>query len=140
MLNLFKLATSQTTNLVAMPDMSKKRIVKDFEALPDELIARIKLEYPYGFAQHLLSYTNKDGNKVSALPFETEEVYYLIRMTVQEAHQIIEEDEDYDEGGTLREDFALEGMEADEEEEPEQDVTKSDKLAGRDEDETDDQY
>ncbi len=60
-------------------------------------------------------------------------------MTVQEAHQIIEEDEDYDEGGTLREDFALEGMESDEEEEPEQDVTKSDKLAGRDEEE-DDQY
>lgn len=140
MLNLFKLATSLTTNLVAMPDMSKKRIVKDFEALPDELIARIKLEYPYGFAQHLLSYTNKDGNKVSALPFETEDVYYLIRMTVQEAHQIIEEDEDYDEGGTLREDFALEGMEGDEEEEPEEDVSKSDKLAGRDEEEADDQY
>lgn len=137
LLNLFKLATSQTTNLVAMPDMSKKRIVKDFEALPDELIARIKLEYPYGFAQHLLSYTNKDGNKVSALPFETEEVYYLIRMTVLEAQQIIEEDEDYDEGGTLREDFALEGMEGDEEE-LEQDITKSDKLAGRDDEDVDD--
>lgn len=138
LLNLFKLATSQTTNLVAMPDMSKKRIVKDFEALPDELIARIKMEYPYGFAQHLLSYTNKDGNKVSALPFETEDVYYLIRMTVQEAHQIIEEDEDYDEGGTLREDFALEGIET-EEEEPQEEVGQPNKGKSDEEDDDDDE-
>ena len=125
--NLFKLASSPKADTVAMPDMSKKRIVKDYEALPEELIARIKLEYPYGFVQHLLSYTNREGQKVSALPFETEDVYYLIRMTVQEAHQIIEDDEDYDEEGTLREDFAMEGLEADEEEEPEDETTRADK-------------
>ena len=121
-----------------MPDMSKKRIVKDYEALPEELIARIKLEYPYGFAQHLLSYTNKDGQKVSALPFETEDIYYLIRMTIQEAQQIIEEDEDYDEEGTLREDFAMEGLEADEDEEPEDETTRADKRTIQEGDEGED--
>jgi DNA-directed RNA polymerase subunit delta len=83
----------------------KKRIVKDYENLPEEIINRIKMQYPHGFAQHLISYLNKEGKKVSALPFETEEVYYLVRMTVQEARQIIADDEDYDDDGNLREDF-----------------------------------
>jgi hypothetical protein len=41
---------------------------------------------------------------VSALPFETEEKYYLIRMTILEAQEIIEDDDDYDDEGFLRED------------------------------------
>nr|WKN34902.1 hypothetical protein K4G66_21235 [Tunicatimonas sp. TK19036] len=86
--------------------MDKKRIVKDYDALPDEIIERVKVEYPYGFEDNLITFTNREGKKVSALPFETEEIYYLIRMTVMEARQIIEEDEDYDDDGTLRSDFS----------------------------------
>lgn len=85
--------------------MDKKRIVKDYENLPEEVTNQVKMTYPNGFADHLISFTNKDGKRVSALPFETQDIYYLIRMTVTEAHQIIEDDEDYDEG-TLRDDFA----------------------------------
>ena len=87
--------------------MSKKRIVKDYENLPEEIISRVKMEYPHGFANNLVSFTNKEGKKVSALPFETEEVYYLIRMTVNEARQIVNEDEDYDEEGNLRDDYSM---------------------------------
>ncbi len=83
----------------------KKRIVKDYENLPEDILNRIKLQYPRGFAQHLISYTNMEGKKVSALPFDTEEIYYLVRMTIQEARQIIAEDDDYDASGNLREDF-----------------------------------
>lgn len=83
----------------------KKRIVKDYENLPEDILNRIKIQYPRGFAQHLITYTNMEGKKVSALPFDTEEVYYLVRMTVQEARQIIAEDDDYDAQGHLREDF-----------------------------------
>lgn len=86
---------------------AKKRIVKDYEALPEEIIARVKLEYPLGFEQHLVRYTNKDGLRVSALPFDTEEVYYLIRMTVAQAQQIIEDDDDYDDDGKLRKDYTI---------------------------------
>jgi hypothetical protein len=85
---------------------SKPRIAKDYEKLSEELINQIKLEYPYGFEDNLISYKDANGNKISALPFETEEVYYLVRMTRAEAQQIIEEDEDYDDDGNLRDDFA----------------------------------
>ena len=83
----------------------KPRIVKDYDKLPEEIINRIKVQYPEGFVDNLVSYTNKEGKKVSALPFDTEEIYYLIRMTASEARQIIEDDDDYDDDGVLRDDF-----------------------------------
>ena len=83
---------------------NKKRVVKDFEKLDFEIREQIKLSFPSGFSEHLISFKNKDGNLVSALPFETEEVYYLVRMTVIEAQEIIEEDDDYDEDGNLKDD------------------------------------
>jgi hypothetical protein len=59
--------------------------------------------YPYGFAKHLIQYKNAEGKFVSALPFETEDRYYLVRMTLIEAKQIIEDDDDYDASGELKE-------------------------------------
>ncbi len=81
--------------------MNKPRIVKDYEKLSDEVQAQIKLEYPYGFENELIKFKNKEGLLVSALPFETEKVYYLVRMTLPKAQQIIEDDDDYDDDGNL---------------------------------------
>lgn len=86
--------------------LTKKRVVKDYDALPEDIVRLVKMKYPTGYADHLLSYTDKEGKKVSALPFETDDTYYLIRMTVLEAKRIVKEDEDFDEDGVLREDFA----------------------------------
>lgn len=105
--------------------MSKKRIVKDYENLPEEIVSRVKMEYPHGFANHLVSFTNKEGKKVSALPFETEEIYYLIRMTVKEARQIVNEDEDYDDEGNLRDDYSMDEFGAGDGDEDDDDVKGS---------------
>lgn len=82
---------------------SKPRVVKDYEKLETEIKEQIKLAFPQGFSGHLVSYTNKDGKKVSALPFETDDKHYLVRMTAQEARVIIEEDDDFDDEGNLKE-------------------------------------
>ena len=94
--------------------MDKKRIVKDYDNLPEEIIERVKTEYPYGYEENLLTFVNREGKKVSALPFDTEDIYYLIRMTVLEARQIIEDDDDYDDDGTLRSDFTTDDDYSDE--------------------------
>ncbi|HRI61279.1 MAG TPA: hypothetical protein PK228_16175 [Saprospiraceae bacterium] len=86
--------------------MAKKRVVKDYDALPEDIVRLVKMKYPTGYADHLVSYSDKEGKKVSALPFETDEAYYLIRMTILEAKRLVKEDVDYDEEGVLREDFA----------------------------------
>ncbi|MBK8505454.1 MAG: hypothetical protein IPL46_26600 [Saprospiraceae bacterium] len=87
---------------------SKPRVIKDYERLEADLQEQIKLEYPLGFSRHLISFTNKDGHKVSALPFETEEKYYLVRMTIPQAKSIIANDDDYDDDGVLKDDVKVE--------------------------------
>ncbi|MEQ8323732.1 MAG: hypothetical protein RIC15_01235 [Vicingaceae bacterium] len=83
-------------------DNQKPRIVKDFEKLDPEIQEQIKLQYPEGFYENLVSYYDKEGLRRSALPFETEEKYYLVRMSIAEAKQIIEDDDDYGSDGTLK--------------------------------------
>ena len=88
---------------------TKPRILKAFEALDVEIQEQIKLAYPEGFEDHLIKFVNKEGKYQSGLPFETEDKYYLVKMTRDEAKELIEEDDDYDEEGNLkdevREDF-----------------------------------
>lgn len=79
----------------------KPRVVKDYEKLDTQIQEQIKLEYPFGFEDNLIKFTNAEGKRVSALPFEAEDKYYLVRMTVEEAQAIIEDDDDYDEDGNL---------------------------------------
>jgi hypothetical protein len=83
--------------------MDKPKIVKDYDKLDQAIQEQIKLNYPNGFKNNLIQFYNKDGKLVSALPFETEDKYYLVRMTVSEAQQIIDDDEDYDDDGILKE-------------------------------------
>ncbi len=84
---------------------NKPRVIKDYDALDANIQERIKLFYPEGFEDNLIRFTNKDGKYVSALPFETDDRYYLVRMSVAEAQEIIEEDDDYDEDGNLKDDI-----------------------------------
>jgi len=116
--------------------LEKKRIVKDYEKLPESVIDHVKLAYPQGFVDHLISFSNKEGKQVSALPFETEEIYYLIRMTVSEAEQIIEDDDDYDDDGNLSDDFSSDDIDIPEDMKPEKDEEVED--SGYKNDEEDD--
>lgn len=98
---------------------NKPRLVKDYDKLETSIQEKIKLFYPEGFYRYLITFVNAQGENVSALPFETEDVYYLVRMTKAEAKEIIEEDEDYDEDGNLYDDVREDYEEKyDEEEEP----------------------
>lgn len=82
--------------------MSKPRVITDFFKLPQELQEQIKLSYPEGFSDFLIEFKNKDNETVSALPYETEEKYYMVRMSVKKALQIISDDDDYDDDGYLK--------------------------------------
>ena len=83
---------------------NKPKVIQDFEKLSKEIQEQIKLTYPNGFSQHLIQFTNKEGRFVSALPFETDDKYYLVRMTLDEARENIYSDDDYDDDGILKND------------------------------------
>ncbi|NOQ26076.1 MAG: hypothetical protein GQ564_11990 [Bacteroidales bacterium] len=85
--------------------MAKKKIVLDYEKLDVETINGIKMKYPNGYKDHLVTFSNTQGRYISALPFEGEEIYYLVRMTELEAMQIIREDSDFGRDGKLLDSF-----------------------------------
>jgi hypothetical protein len=95
--------------------LAKKRVIKDYDALTEDIVRLVKQKYPSGYADHLVSYNDKEGKKVSALPFETEDTYYLIRMTVLEAKRIVKEDEDFDDEGHLKGEIADVDVDVDDE-------------------------
>ena len=60
---------------------SKPRVIKDFDKLDKEIQEHIAQLYPNGFAEHLITYTDpKTGLERFALPYETEDRYYMVRM------------------------------------------------------------
>jgi len=81
---------------------NKYRVVKEYDRLDIDIKEQLKLVYPEGFSNFLLSYVDKEGKRVSALRFETDDKIYLIKMTAAEAEDIIEQDDDYDEDGNLK--------------------------------------
>lgn len=81
---------------------NKLRVIKDFDKLAKDIKEQIKLVYPFGFSKHLISFKNQHEETVWALPFETDEKYYMVRMTVLKARQIIADDNDYDDDGNLK--------------------------------------
>jgi len=90
--------------------VAKPKVIKDYEKLDPATREQIKLVYPYGFSENLVSFSSKEGKIITALPFETDEKYYLIKMSMLKAEQLIEEDDDYNNDGYLK-DSAKEGYE-----------------------------
>lgn len=84
-------------------EINKIRIIKDYEKLSAELKDQIKLVFQEGYSQHLIEFKNAQGETVSALPFETFDKKYMIRLSVKKANQLVELDPDYDEYGNLKE-------------------------------------
>jgi hypothetical protein len=83
-------------------NVSKPRIIKDYNKLEKELQQQIKLVYADGFAENLIHFFDKNGIKITVLPFETEDRYYMLRMTENEAVQIVDDDDDFDDDGFLK--------------------------------------
>lgn len=60
---------------------SKPHVIKDFDKLDKELQEKVLQLYPNGFTEFLVTYTDpKTGQERFALPYETEDRYYMIRM------------------------------------------------------------
>lgn len=78
-----------------MTIVGKKRIIKKFEQLTSELVDELKVTYPDGFEDSLITFQTPNGEIEVALPLETEEVQYLIKMP---KNSYSEDDEDYSEG------------------------------------------
>ena len=79
-----------------MATTNKPRVIKDYDKLDKEVKDLIKETYPQGFAEKLIQYPNKDGLLISALPFETEDKMYLVRINTDEIKIVFDDGDDDD--------------------------------------------
>ncbi|HKJ79379.1 MAG TPA: hypothetical protein VKA10_07585 [Prolixibacteraceae bacterium] len=83
----------------------KPKVIKDYNKLDKQQQEQIKLVYADGFAENLIHFFDKNGTKVTALPFETEDKFYMLRMTEDEAIDIVEDDDDFGDDGFLKDEI-----------------------------------
>ena len=75
---------------------TKKRLVTSFNNLSQEQQEEVKALYPRGFAEVMTRIDKPNGDFFYAVPFDTEEVAYLVKIDVKiddKAHE--EDDKDY---------------------------------------------
>lgn len=79
--------------------MSKPRVIKEFDKLDESIKQAVFQKYPFGFDRYIITFKNHKNQLVSALPFETDDRYYMIKMTRAEANEIAQawDDDDNDE-------------------------------------------
>ena len=74
----------------------KRRSVVSFANLPEELQEEVKKLYPYGYNEAMMRIEKPNGDFFYAVPFETEEVSYLVKVTVKiDDHIDDNDDSDY---------------------------------------------
>ena len=88
-----------------MATSNKTRLVKDYDKLSADIQNQIKNAYPQGFADHLITYIDAKGKVVSALPYEIGDYYYLVRMTLEEAYDISENEKEFDVEAVIPDEF-----------------------------------
>ena len=63
--------------------ISKKRLVTSYHNLSQELQEAVKELYPTGFSEAMMRVDKPNGDFFYAVPFETEEVSYLVKIDVK---------------------------------------------------------
>ena len=79
-----------------MAPSAKKKLVVSLKNMTLELQEEVKAAYPAGFADFMMRIPKPNGEFFFAVPFETEEISYLVKIDVKiddASHE--EEDKDY---------------------------------------------
>ena len=66
-----------------MAPSAKKRLVTSFNNLPSELQEEVKAAYPLGYTDYMMRIDKPNGDFFFAVPFETEEISYLVKIDVK---------------------------------------------------------
>ena len=78
-----------------MAPSTKKRLVVSFNNLPLELQEQVKALYPLGYADSMMRIDKPNGDFFFAVPFETDEISYLVKIEVK-IDEIGDDDDDKD--------------------------------------------
>jgi hypothetical protein len=98
--------------------MSKKRVIKDYEKLTQDLKNLLNETYPGGIAEFVKPFTDVQGKLFYAVPLETDDDYFLIRLPFKMVNVKDEDEEDEgksaDEEKDVFEELPLDDLDEDE--------------------------
>ena len=66
-----------------MAPSTKKRLVVSLKNMTPELQEEVKAAYPAGFADYMMRIPKPNGEFFFAVPFETNEISYLVKIDVR---------------------------------------------------------
>ena len=78
---------------MAKQNITKKRIVTSVHNLTPELQEAVKAFYPLGFTDAMMRIDKPNGDFFYAVPYETEEISYLVKIDVKIDDKVHEEDD-----------------------------------------------
>ncbi|MCW3807905.1 hypothetical protein [Plebeiibacterium marinum] len=84
------------------PIQPKKRTLIDYYKLPKDLQEQLKLVYSQGFNEDLIVYKDASGKQISALRFETDTIVYMVKMSIDQAYKIMDDDSDFNDDYELK--------------------------------------
>lgn len=90
------LAENFATQAMTKQNTAKKHIVTSYRNLSSEMLAAIKEKYPLGFTEAMIRVDKPNGEFFYAVPFDTEEIAYLVKIDVKiDDNSQDEEDKDF---------------------------------------------
>ncbi|MCO5247678.1 MAG: hypothetical protein M9887_01840 [Chitinophagales bacterium] len=76
----------------------KKKIIVDYKNVPDDVLQLLAEKYPHGYKKAIIKFKNLKGEMVSAVPIETDDTSYLVKVSIQLQTMVdnfdLEEDDD----------------------------------------------
>lgn len=78
--------------------IDKKRVIVDYKNITPEILDLFTDRYPYGYEdEDVIKFKNAKGDMIKAVPFETSDTKYLIKVSVEMDARIeayLDEDEE----------------------------------------------
>ncbi len=68
---------------MAQNKAAKRRLVTSFQNLTPELQEQLKMEHPLGFTDAMMRIDKPNGDFFYAVPFETEDTAFLVKIAVK---------------------------------------------------------
>jgi len=88
-----------------VPSSDKKRVIVDYKNVTKDILELFTDRYPYGYEdEDIIKFKNAKGETVKAVPFETKDTKYLVKVSVEmdariEAFMDDDDDDDDTVGG-----------------------------------------
>ena len=77
------------------PNIVKKHIATSFHNLSPELQEAVKAKYPLGFTDAMIRVDKPNGDFFYAVPYDTDEIAYMVKIDVKVDDNSHDDDEDY---------------------------------------------